>query len=199
MKSIVVWVHARYHLPSPSPLLCLWMHTCSINCFISSKYELMNSFCVFFHIFSIVSTIDSAFVATHSVCDETNTPKSYRYHPGLWSGKKWLCCKTINRTAFGCQAATHWSETNNNPTSSKYHFISFRSLSVSHCLYALLNRTEDTDRERFFSFVLSSCVRTSEPRLNAHNTLSLNISLPWTSSPSRNSMNDGAEQRMPKK
>lgn len=58
-----------------------------------------------------------------AVCDETNSPKSYRYHPGLWSGKKWLCCKTINRTAFGCQAATHWSETNNNPTSSKYHFI----------------------------------------------------------------------------
>lgn len=54
-----------------------------------------------------------------TVCEETHSPKSYRYHPGLWLGKKWSCCKAINRTAFGCQAATHWTETNNNPTPSK--------------------------------------------------------------------------------
>lgn len=82
------------------------------------------------------------FCVFDAVCDETNSPKSYRYHPGLWSGKKWLCCKTINRTAFGCQAATHWSETNNNPTSSKYyHFIlhsiqkRFVSISLSIACY----------------------------------------------------------------
>uniref|UniRef100_A0A1A9WWB7 Uncharacterized protein n=1 Tax=Glossina brevipalpis TaxID=37001 RepID=A0A1A9WWB7_9MUSC len=51
-----------------------------------------------------------------SVCEDTNTPKSYRFHPGLWSGKRWSCCKSIGRTTFGCQAATHWRETNNNPT-----------------------------------------------------------------------------------
>lgn len=55
----------------------------------------------------------------YTVCEETYSPKSYRYHPGLWSGKKWSCCKTVNRTAFGCQAATHWTETNNNPSPSK--------------------------------------------------------------------------------
>ncbi|XP_031624419.1 tyrosine-protein kinase Btk29A isoform X1 [Contarinia nasturtii] len=54
--------------------------------------------------------------ALRVVCEETYSPKSYRYHPGLWSGKKWSCCKTLNRTAFGCQAATHWTETNNNPS-----------------------------------------------------------------------------------
>lgn len=54
-----------------------------------------------------------------TVCEETFSPKSYRYHPGLWSGKKWSCCKTVNRTAFGCQAATHWIEANNNPSPSK--------------------------------------------------------------------------------
>lgn len=55
-----------------------------------------------------------------TVCEETHSPKSYRYHPGLWLGKKWSCCKAIERTAFGCQAATHWTETNNNPTPSKF-------------------------------------------------------------------------------
>ncbi|XP_037958717.1 tyrosine-protein kinase Btk29A isoform X1 [Teleopsis dalmanni] len=50
------------------------------------------------------------------VCEDTNTPKSYRFHPGLWSGKKWSCCKGISRSTFGCQAATHWRETNNNPS-----------------------------------------------------------------------------------
>ncbi|KAJ6649500.1 Tyrosine-protein kinase Btk29A [Pseudolycoriella hygida] len=53
--------------------------------------------------------------ALRAVCEEKNTPKLYRYHPGLWLGKKWSCCKNTKRIAFGCQAATHWSETNNNP------------------------------------------------------------------------------------
>ncbi|XP_055838392.1 tyrosine-protein kinase Btk29A isoform X2 [Episyrphus balteatus] len=54
--------------------------------------------------------------AIRQVCEDTNTQKSYRFHPGLWSGKKWSCCKGISRTTFGCQAATHWRETNNNPS-----------------------------------------------------------------------------------
>ncbi len=58
-----------------------------------------------------------------TVCEEKNTPKLYRYHPGLWLGKKWSCCKSAKRIAFGCQAATHWSETNNNP--SKLNLFSY--------------------------------------------------------------------------
>ncbi|XP_011178509.1 tyrosine-protein kinase Btk29A isoform X1 [Zeugodacus cucurbitae] len=54
--------------------------------------------------------------AIREVCEETNTPKSYRFHPGLWTGKKWSCCKGISRATFGCQAATHWLEANNNPS-----------------------------------------------------------------------------------
>ncbi|CAD6998350.1 unnamed protein product [Ceratitis capitata] len=53
--------------------------------------------------------------AIRQVCEEANTPKSYRYHPGLWTGKRWSCCKGISRATFGCQAATHWQEANNNP------------------------------------------------------------------------------------
>ncbi|KAM8717164.1 hypothetical protein ACLKA7_003948 [Drosophila subpalustris] len=53
--------------------------------------------------------------AIRQVCEDCNTPKSYRYHPGLWSGKKWSCCKGLARGTFGCHAATHWREANNNP------------------------------------------------------------------------------------
>ncbi|KAM7351866.1 tyrosine-protein kinase Btk29A isoform 2-T3 [Cochliomyia hominivorax] len=67
------------------------------------------------------------------VCEDTNTPKSYRFHPGLWSGKRWSCCKGISRSTFGCQAATHWRETNNNPsTGSSPAQISQRSISPNN-------------------------------------------------------------------
>ncbi|EDW04057.1 GH10183 [Drosophila grimshawi] len=54
--------------------------------------------------------------AIRQVCEDSNTPKSYRYHPGLWSGKKWSCCKGSTRSTFGCRAAIHWREANNNPS-----------------------------------------------------------------------------------
>ncbi|KMY89026.1 tyrosine-protein kinase Btk29A isoform X1 [Drosophila simulans] len=54
--------------------------------------------------------------AIRQVCEDSNTPKSYRYHPGLWSGKKWSCCKGLSRSTFGCRAAAHWREANNNPS-----------------------------------------------------------------------------------
>ncbi|KAH8282404.1 hypothetical protein KR054_007397 [Drosophila jambulina] len=54
--------------------------------------------------------------AIRQVCEDSNSPKSYRYHPGLWSGKKWSCCKGISRSTFGCRAAAHWREANNNPS-----------------------------------------------------------------------------------
>lgn len=77
------------------------------------------SFFLFFFLFIFVSFPGMQPKITTTVCEETYSPKSYRYHPGLWSGKKWSCCKTVNRTAFGCQAATLWTETNNNPSPSK--------------------------------------------------------------------------------
>ncbi|KAL9925191.1 tyrosine-protein kinase Btk29A isoform X1 [Glossina fuscipes] len=71
--------------------------------------------------------------AIRQVCEDTNTPKSFRFHPGLWSGKRWSCCKSISRATFGCQAATHWRETNNNPsTGSSPAQISQRSISPNN-------------------------------------------------------------------
>lgn len=88
-----------------------------------------NPYCLHFYGSSKINLFNnifsSQFLFLWAVCEETHSPKSYRYHPGLWSGKKWSCCKTINRTAFGCQAATHWTETNNNPTPSKLYYLSF--------------------------------------------------------------------------
>ncbi|XP_055613245.1 tyrosine-protein kinase Btk29A-like, partial [Uranotaenia lowii] len=48
-------------------------------------------------------------------CEEYS-PKSSRYHPSLWQGRKWSCCKSPYRRALGCQLATHWPEYNNNPS-----------------------------------------------------------------------------------
>lgn len=95
------------------------------------------NFLLYFSIFcSVLSFIYMLFLET-TVCEETHSPKSYRYHPGLWSGKKWSCCKTINRTTFGCHAATHWTETNNNPTPSK--LLSFFFWQWNKCDYPLQN------------------------------------------------------------
>lgn len=78
--------------------------------------------------------------AIRAVCEETNTPKSYRYHPGLWTTKtkKWLCCKATNRTAFGCQAATHWDNDNNISAGSSPtpHQGAIRTVSTSSILSA---------------------------------------------------------------
>ncbi|KFB47702.1 AGAP008316-PA-like protein [Anopheles sinensis] len=49
------------------------------------------------------------------VCEEYS-PKSFSYHLGLWLGRKWSCCRSLNRRALGCQVATVWPEYNNNPS-----------------------------------------------------------------------------------
>uniref|UniRef100_A0A1B0BLA6 PH domain-containing protein n=1 Tax=Glossina palpalis gambiensis TaxID=67801 RepID=A0A1B0BLA6_9MUSC len=75
-------------------------------------------------------------VCIYVFCEDTNTPKSFRFHPGLWSGKRWSCCKSISRATFGCQAATHWRETNNNPTQN--HFVLY-----SHWKYTQAHHPND--------------------------------------------------------
>jgi hypothetical protein len=44
------------------------------------------------------------------VCSE-NSCLSERYHVGLWSGKRWTCCRLSNRSADGCDSCTSWSRT----------------------------------------------------------------------------------------
>ncbi|KAG5676708.1 hypothetical protein PVAND_006521 [Polypedilum vanderplanki] len=45
---------------------------------------------------------------------EDYSPKSFRYHPGLFKINKWSCCKNTSRTALGCLVTTSWPEKNNN-------------------------------------------------------------------------------------
>uniref|UniRef100_A0A8D8BMV5 Tyrosine-protein kinase n=4 Tax=Culex pipiens TaxID=7175 RepID=A0A8D8BMV5_CULPI len=54
-------------------------------------------------------------ISIRRICEEYS-PKSFRYHPSLWQGRKWTCCKSLTRRALGCQVATVWPEYNNNPS-----------------------------------------------------------------------------------
>lgn len=38
-----------------------------------------------------------------------NKSKSERYHWGVWSGKRWSCCRLSNRSASGCNPCSSWS------------------------------------------------------------------------------------------
>ncbi|XP_018316880.1 tyrosine-protein kinase Btk29A isoform X1 [Mycetomoellerius zeteki] len=46
--------------------------------------------------------------AIRAVCSE-NSGLSGRYHAGLWSGKRWSCCRLSTRSAEGCDACSSWS------------------------------------------------------------------------------------------
>ncbi|XP_021924476.1 tyrosine-protein kinase Btk29A isoform X1 [Zootermopsis nevadensis] len=48
--------------------------------------------------------------ALRAVCSE-NSCLSERFHVGLWSGKRWTCCRLSNRSADGCDSCTSWSRT----------------------------------------------------------------------------------------
>lgn len=65
----------------------------------------------------IRSVSDSCLIVL-AVCEEN--PKSIRYHPGLWSGRRWSCCKSLSKIGLGCQLTADWGDYNNNPTSSEY-------------------------------------------------------------------------------
>ncbi|XP_057339629.1 tyrosine-protein kinase Btk29A isoform X2 [Microplitis mediator] len=46
--------------------------------------------------------------ALRAVCSE-NPGLSGRYHTGLWSGKRWSCCRLSSRSAEGCDTCSSWS------------------------------------------------------------------------------------------
>lgn len=48
------------------------------------------------------------------IASEDFSPKSFRYHPGLYKINRWSCCKNSSRTALGCLVTTNWPEKNNN-------------------------------------------------------------------------------------
>ncbi|CAD1474098.1 unnamed protein product, partial [Heterotrigona itama] len=50
-------------------------------------------------------------------CSE-NPGLSGRYHAGLWSGKRWSCCRLSTRSAEGCDTCSSWSSKPLNATNS---------------------------------------------------------------------------------
>lgn len=50
-----------------------------------------------------------------TVCSE-NPGLSGRYHAGLWSGKRWSCCRLSTRSAEGCDTCSSWSSKSLNAT-----------------------------------------------------------------------------------
>ncbi|XP_076643407.1 uncharacterized protein LOC143353744 isoform X3 [Halictus rubicundus] len=53
--------------------------------------------------------------AIRAVCSE-NPGLSGRYHAGLWTGKRWSCCRLSTRSAEGCDTCSSWSSKPLNPT-----------------------------------------------------------------------------------
>ncbi|XP_015592435.1 tyrosine-protein kinase Btk29A isoform X2 [Cephus cinctus] len=49
--------------------------------------------------------------AIRALCSE-NPGLSGRYHTGLWSGKRWACCRLSARSAEGCDTCSCWTTAN---------------------------------------------------------------------------------------
>ncbi|XP_066999606.1 tyrosine-protein kinase Btk isoform X2 [Anabrus simplex] len=54
--------------------------------------------------------------AIRTVCSD-NSRLSERFHPGLWGGKRWSCCRVSIRSAEGCDTTTAWA----NPAAISHH------------------------------------------------------------------------------
>lgn len=67
------------------------------------SYDLRNISSLQFHPTSNIHLL--IFIA---VC-ASNRSLSGRYHTGLWSGKRWACCKASTRQTPGCETSSAWA------------------------------------------------------------------------------------------
>ncbi|XP_026301578.1 tyrosine-protein kinase Btk29A isoform X1 [Apis mellifera] len=90
--------------------------------------------------------------AIRAVCSE-NPGLSGRYHAGLWSGKRWSCCRLSTRSAEGCDTCSSWSSkplnaTNPSSTSSVPSFTSAAGSTVATTTTAAItDRPQTTNSE----------------------------------------------------
>lgn len=138
MWSVEFETSSKLSKPYSADILTTWRDGCRTTATIQRQNSCCLVFCFRFSKNFAIPT--NNFI---SVCEEKNTPKLYRYHPGLWLGKKWSCCKSTKRIAFGCQAATHWSETNNNPSKYKSVILIFSDFSVRDASINLFKPIQD--------------------------------------------------------
>ena len=93
------------------------------------------------------------FPHSSNTVSEDFTPKSFRYHPGLFKINKWSCCRNVSRTALGCLVTTNWPERNNN-YKSEYTRFTFILIALFSAVISNWKTTIDIER-KFPSAVMS--------------------------------------------
>lgn len=69
-----------------------------------------NYYCLLYLLYRFVSSLCHAFhfiPSFFSVCTN-NLNLSTNYHPGLWNGKRWECCRASTRYLTGCESCSEW-------------------------------------------------------------------------------------------
>ncbi|KOC62730.1 Tyrosine-protein kinase Btk29A [Habropoda laboriosa] len=87
--------------------------------------------------------------AIRAVCSE-NPGLSGRYHAGLWSGKRWSCCRLSTRSAEGCDTCSSWSfkplNATNSSSTSTSSFTSATGSTIA-TIAAITDRPQTTNSE----------------------------------------------------
>ncbi|KOX67462.1 Tyrosine-protein kinase Btk29A, partial [Melipona quadrifasciata] len=84
-----------------------------------------------------------------AVCSE-NPGLSGRYHAGLWSGKRWSCCRLSTRSAEGCDTCSSWSSkplNATNPSSTSTSSFTSAAGSTVATTVAITDRPQTTNSE----------------------------------------------------
>lgn len=65
-----------------------------------------------------------------SVC-ALNRNLRTEYHPGVWNGSRWGCCKINVRNSVGCELCTLWLQSTERAETNKENSIAEESVSSS--------------------------------------------------------------------
>ncbi|KAG7207834.1 hypothetical protein KM043_009435 [Ampulex compressa] len=103
--------------------------------------------------------------AIRAVCSE-NPGLSGRYHAGLWSGKRWSCCRLSTRSAEGCDTCSSWSSkplnaTNPSSTSTSSCTSATGSTNVTSTIAAISDRQPTSNAETNNNPIVQSQTRST--------------------------------------
>ncbi|XP_017753568.1 PREDICTED: tyrosine-protein kinase Btk29A-like, partial [Eufriesea mexicana] len=101
--------------------------------------------------------------AIRAVCSE-NPGLSGRYHAGLWSGKRWSCCRLSTRSAEGCDTCSSWSSkplNATNPSSTSTSSFTSATGSTIATTAAITDRPQTTNSEANNNPVVHSQARST--------------------------------------
>ncbi|OAD59375.1 Tyrosine-protein kinase Btk29A [Eufriesea mexicana] len=117
-----------------------------------------------------ISLLVKAYPSGGLVCSE-NPGLSGRYHAGLWSGKRWSCCRLSTRSAEGCDTCSSWSSkplNATNPSSTSTSSFTSATGSTIATTAAITDRPQTTNSEANNNPVVHSQARSTidPPPLN---------------------------------